>query len=120
MSSKVVGTDVHNNANQNIGTIKDIAFSGKQVKGYILAVGGFLGLRDHYVAVRPAALDLSYNSSDDKWHAKMNATASQLQRPNTNILPKADNQTDRAGARLNSALRPPTRRISKTRPHWKR
>ena len=33
---------------------------------------------DHYVAVRPGALDISYNSSDSKWHAKMNATADQL------------------------------------------
>ena len=78
LSSKVVGIDVYNNANQNIGTIKDVAFNGKQVNGYILAVGGFLGLGDHYVAVRPGALDLSYNSSDNKWHAKMNITADQL------------------------------------------
>ena len=78
LSSKVVGLDVYNNSNQNIGAIKDIAYNGKQVSGYILAVGGFLGLGDHYVAVRPAALDLSYNSNDNKWHAKMNANADQL------------------------------------------
>ena len=78
LSSKAVGLDVYNADNQDIGTIKDIAFNGGQIDGYILTVGGFLGLGDHYVAVRPAALDISYNSSANKWHAKMNATAEQL------------------------------------------
>jgi hypothetical protein len=78
LSSKAVGLDVYNADNQDIGTIKDIAFNGGQIDGYILTVGGFLGLGDHYVAVRPAALDISYDSSANKWHAKMNATAEQL------------------------------------------
>ena len=78
LSSKAIGLDVYNSTNQDIGTIKDIAFNGGQIDGYILAVGGFLGLGDHYVAVRPGALDISYNASDNKWHAKMNATAEQL------------------------------------------
>jgi hypothetical protein len=78
LSSKAVGLEVQNAANQNIGTIKDIAFNGSEIDGYILSVGGFLGMGDHYVAVRPGALDISYNSSDSKWHAKMNATADQL------------------------------------------
>ena len=78
LSSKAVGLDVYNAANQDIGTIKDIAFNGGQIDGYILTVGGFLGLSDHYVAVRPGALNISYDSSDNKWHAKMNATAEQL------------------------------------------
>ena len=78
LSSKAVGLDVYNDTNQNIGTIKDIAFNGSQIDGYILGVGGFLGLGDHYVAVRPGALNISYNGSDNKWHAKMNVTADQL------------------------------------------
>jgi hypothetical protein len=78
LSSKAIGLNVYNDANQDIGTIKDIALNGNQIDGYILAVGGFLGLGDHEVAVRPGALDISYSSSDNKWHAKMNATAEQL------------------------------------------
>jgi len=78
LSSKAVGLDVYNDANQNIGTIKDIAFNGNQLNGYILAVGGFLGLGDHYVAVRPGALNINYNAGENKWHAKMNTTAEQL------------------------------------------
>ena len=44
LSSNVVGVDVYDGSNNDIGKIQDIAFdSSKQVKGYILSVGGFLG-----------------------------------------------------------------------------
>ena len=78
LSSKVVGLDVYNGANQNIGTIKDVAYNGTSVNGYIIGVGGFLGMGDHYVAVRPSAVKLSYDAKDKKWHASMDANADQL------------------------------------------
>jgi hypothetical protein len=78
LSSKVVGLDVYNNANQNIGTIKDVAYNGTSLNGYIIGVGGFLGMGDHYVAVRPSAVKLSYDAKDKKWHATMDANADQL------------------------------------------
>jgi hypothetical protein len=78
LSSKVVGLDVYNNDHQNIGTIKDVAYNGTSVSGYILGVGGFLGMGDHYVAVRPSAVKLGYDTKDSKWHATMDTNASQL------------------------------------------
>ncbi len=78
LSSKVVGLDVYNNANQNIGTIKDVAYNGDSVNGYVIGVGGFLGIGDHYVAVRPSAVKLNYDAKDKKWHASMDANADQL------------------------------------------
>jgi hypothetical protein len=78
MSSKVVGLDVYNNAHQDIGTIKDIAYSGHRIKAYIVGVGGFLGMGDRYVAVNPSALKVSYDSNAKTWHASLNATADQL------------------------------------------
>jgi len=78
VSSKVIGLDVYNNDHQNIGMIKDVAYSGTSVSGYILGVGGFLGMGDHYVAVRPSAVKLSYDAKDSKWHATMDANAGQL------------------------------------------
>ena len=78
LSSKVVGLDVYNNDHQNIGMIKDVAYNGTSVSGYILGVGGFLGMGDHYVAVRPSAVKLSYDAKDSKWHATMDANAGQL------------------------------------------
>ena len=78
LSSKVVGLDVYNNANQNIGTIKDLAYDGTSVNGYVIGVGGSLGMGDHYVAVQPSAIKLSYDAKDKKWHASMDANADQL------------------------------------------
>ena len=76
LSSNVVGLDVYNEDRQNIGTIKDIALDASGLYGYIVSVGRFLGMGDHYVVVRPSAISLEAN--DNKWHAKMNVNADQL------------------------------------------
>ncbi len=79
LSSKVVGLDIYNNDNKDIGQIKDIALNANgRPQAYIVSVGGFLGLGEHYVAVNPSAVKVSYNEQDKKWHATMNATADQL------------------------------------------
>jgi sporulation protein YlmC with PRC-barrel domain len=79
LSSNVVGLDVYDNSNNDIGTIKDVAFdSAKAVKGYVLSVGGFLGMGAHYVAVDTGSVKIKYDDADKKWHANMNATKDQL------------------------------------------
>ena len=79
LSSNVVGLDIHNSQNDDIGKIQDIAFdSSKQVTGYILSVGGFLGMGTHYVAVNPGAVVVSYDEQNKTWKATMNATKDQL------------------------------------------
>jgi hypothetical protein len=79
LSSKVVGLDIYNDKNQDIGQIKDIALSQNgQTQAYVLSVGGFLGMGEHYVAVNPSAVKVTYSDSDKKWHASMNATTDQL------------------------------------------
>ena len=79
LSSKVVGLDIYNNANQDIGQIKDIAMNQNgRSQAYIVSVGGFLGMGEHYVAINPSAVKVSYDGSNKKWHASMNASADQL------------------------------------------
>jgi sporulation protein YlmC with PRC-barrel domain len=79
LSSNVVGLDIYNSQNDKIGKIQDIAFdTSKQVTGYILSVGGFLGMGTHYVAVNPSSLMVSYDASNNVWRATMNATKEQL------------------------------------------
>jgi sulfite reductase beta subunit-like hemoprotein len=79
LSSNVVGLDIHNGQNDNIGKIQDIAFdASKKVTGYILSVGGFLGMGTHYVAVNPDAVVVSYDAQNKVWKATMNATKDQL------------------------------------------
>jgi hypothetical protein len=48
------------------------------VTGYILSVGGFLGMGTRYVAVNPDALMVSYDAQNKVWKATMNATKDQL------------------------------------------
>jgi hypothetical protein len=78
LSSQVIGLDVYNSAKQDIGKIKDVAFNAAGVKAYILGVGGFLSMGDHYVAVRPSAMTLTYDATANKWHAMMDANADEL------------------------------------------
>ena len=79
LSSNVVGLDIYNQQNDDVGKIQDIAFdSSKKITGYILSVGGFLGMGTHYVAVDPDALAISYDGNNKVWRASMNATKDQL------------------------------------------
>jgi sporulation protein YlmC with PRC-barrel domain len=79
LGSNVMGVDVYDNADHDLGSIKDIAFdSSKAVKGYILSVGGFLGMGTHYVAVDADSVKIKYDASDKKWHANMNASKDEL------------------------------------------
>jgi sporulation protein YlmC with PRC-barrel domain len=79
LSFNLIGLDVYNNSNQNVGQIKDIALDPQgQAKAYIVSVGGFLGMGTRYVALNPNAVKASYNDSDKKWHATTDASADQL------------------------------------------
>jgi hypothetical protein len=78
MASKVVGLEVYNSSNEDVGKIKDVAFDQSGVHAYIVAVGGFAGMGDRYVAVAPSAIRISYDGNAKKWHAAMNTNADQL------------------------------------------
>ena len=56
-ASKLVGLDVYNNANEKIGDISEILLdpSGK-FAGFVVSVGGFLGIGQHDVLVLPDQL----------------------------------------------------------------
>ena len=51
-SSKVIGVDVYNDANEKIGDIEElIVDKSGNIEHVVLGVGGFLGMGEHYVAV---------------------------------------------------------------------
>jgi sporulation protein YlmC with PRC-barrel domain len=51
-ASKLVGVDVYNQNNEKIGDVDDIVLSkGGKIDAVVLAVGGFLGMGERYVAV---------------------------------------------------------------------
>ncbi len=79
LSSRVVGVDIYDPSNNDIGKIQDIVFDGSNaIKGYIVSVGGFLGMDSRYVVVAPDLLKVSYDSAAKKWRANMNASKDQL------------------------------------------
>ena len=79
LTSNIVGLDIYNSQNDDIGKVQDVAFdASKRVTGYILSVGGFLGMGTRYVAVNPDSLMVAYDAQNKVWKATMNATKDQL------------------------------------------
>jgi hypothetical protein len=51
-ASKVVGLNVYNDQNQNVGSINELLMDKSgAIKGAVLSVGGFLGMGSRYVAI---------------------------------------------------------------------
>ncbi|CAM5763757.1 PRC-barrel domain-containing protein [Bosea minatitlanensis] len=78
LSSNLIGLNIHNGAKDKIGEIKDIVISNGQLAGYIVSVGGFLGIGEHYVVVSPGAVKVNYSENDKKWSALMETTKDAL------------------------------------------
>ena len=76
--SSLKGLDVRNSGDESVGEIEDFVIAGNGFDSYILSVGGLLGMGKHYVAVSPSALAVTWNASDKKWNARINATKEQL------------------------------------------
>ena len=56
-SSKLIGVNVYNEQNEKLGDVNEIILdpSGK-VMGYVIGVGGFLGMGEHDILVEPAKI----------------------------------------------------------------
>jgi sporulation protein YlmC with PRC-barrel domain len=78
LASRLVGLNIHNTADENIGEIYDIILTDAgAVKAYIVSVGGFLGMGTKYVAIDPKAVTL-VRQDEKNWKATMNANKDQL------------------------------------------
>jgi sporulation protein YlmC with PRC-barrel domain len=59
-TSKIVGAEVYNDANENIGSVEDIVLKADgSMDEVVLSVGGFIGIGDKYVAVPYSDLKIS-------------------------------------------------------------
>jgi hypothetical protein len=77
-SSKLKGLNVHNQKDESVGEITDLAIKNHQIDALILSVGGFLGIGERYVAVSPSSVNVRYDQKNDKWLASMNTTKDAL------------------------------------------
>ena len=78
LSSNVEGLDVYNGSNENVGKIKDVSMENGTVDGYVLSVGGFLGMGTRYVIVSPPSLNIAYRENEKKWYATVNASKDEM------------------------------------------
>lgn len=79
LASNIVGLDVYNAGNENVGEVEDLVLDkSKATKGVVLSVGGFLGIGTKYVVVDPAAVTVRYDQGAKEWKASMNVTKDQL------------------------------------------
>jgi uncharacterized protein YrrD len=79
LTSRVVGVTITDPSSNNVGKIEDVVFEGSHAaKGYIVSVGGFLGMDSRYVIVDPKSLKVSYDSGVKQWRASINASKAQL------------------------------------------
>jgi hypothetical protein len=87
-SSKLKGLNITNQADATVGEIMDIAFKNDKIDAFILSVGGFLGMGEHYVAVSPASVNVHLDPKTSKWVAKMNTTKEALKAAPQFVYPK--------------------------------
>jgi hypothetical protein len=77
MTSKLIGVDIYNKQNEDIGEISDVVIGdGKTVIGIVASVGGFLGMGESYVALDPASIAL--NNDNGTWKAYVDTTKDAL------------------------------------------
>jgi hypothetical protein len=78
LSSNLIGLDITHGQKEDVGEIKDLVVSDGKLAGYVVSVGGFLGVGERYVVVAPSAIQINYSENDKEWTATMDATKDQL------------------------------------------
>ena len=57
LASNLMGLDVHNLQNEEIGEIEDLVVdNGKTIRGIVIGVGGFLGMGERRTVIEPASV----------------------------------------------------------------
>ena len=78
LSYNLIGLNVVDGTNSNVGEIKDLVIEKGKLTGYIMSVGGFLGMGERYVVVDPSSVALTYDAGAKKWKASVNASKDAL------------------------------------------
>jgi sporulation protein YlmC with PRC-barrel domain len=78
LSSNVTNLAVTNGKGEKVGAISDVVIESGRLAGYVLSVGGFLGLGTHHVVVHPDGLVISFDAKAKAWHARIDAAKDQL------------------------------------------
>ena len=64
--SQLIGSDVRNLQNDDIGEIEDVIFdNNRNLRAVIVSVGGFLGIGERHIAIDPSSMVVSRNEDGD-------------------------------------------------------
>lgn len=80
LSSNIVGLNVADAEGTVFGEIKDVIISQNELSGYIVSVGGFLGIGERYVIVSPESVNITYLDDSKSWEATMSATKEEIEK----------------------------------------
>ena len=78
VSGDLIGLTAYNGNKDSVGEIKDLVIDHGKLVGYVLSVGGFLGMGEHYVEVMPSSVAVTYDDNAKKWKAIINADKKEL------------------------------------------
>ena len=75
----LIGADVYDGENQQIGTVQDLVLDGHDVSHLVLDIGGFLGLGEHRVALPVQEVDIFWSDQDTDVRVQVPMTKDQLE-----------------------------------------
>lgn len=78
LSYSLIGLSTVDGANATVGEIRDLVIENGRLVGYVLSVGGFLGMGEHYVAVSPDSVHVAWDDTAKTWKATVNASKDSL------------------------------------------
>jgi sporulation protein YlmC with PRC-barrel domain len=105
-ATKLIGLDVFNKNNENIGEVQDLILDGnKNVKAIVVGVGGFLGIGERNVAIDPASVMMMENR-DGAWKLVANTTKEDLKGAPAFKFADIDKAGSTAGSASSAATTP--------------
>jgi sporulation protein YlmC with PRC-barrel domain len=76
--SQLIGSDVRNLQNDNVGEVEDVIFdNNRNVRAVIVSVGGFLGMGERHIAIDPSSMVVTRDEDGDV-QAVVNTTRDDL------------------------------------------
>ena len=115
-SSKLIGVDVYNEANEKVGNIEELILDKSgNVEDVVLGVGGFLGMGEHYVAV---AFDKLKWVNEPVRSATTASTAPAATAPTTNVDNSARTAADGTTKTTTGAASTTTRPVRTVDEQW--
>jgi len=102
-ATKLIGQNVYNLNNEDIGEVHDLIIdSGKTIKAIVVGVGGFLGMGERNVAIAPASIVMS-ETADGSARLVVNTTREDLKKVQPFNLADVDKAGPEAGSTTGSA-----------------